>query len=201
MTVHSAEVQPRASRYFVILNPAAGGCLADVVDRVLERHFSCADGSCRVHRTTGAENLGELARGAAEEGCDVVIAAGGDGTVSAVASGLVGTEVPLGILPLGTGNVLARELGLPLDLDSACELIAGAHEETAIDALRIDGRHFFTQVGIGIDALMIRDTTKAHKKRFGRLAYLWTAFTRLLGFRPRRFSIRLDDMAFGLSCR
>lgn len=188
---HATEAQARTSREFVILNPAAGGCSAEEVQRVLERHFSCADGSCRVHRTTGAENLEELAREAAREGCEVVIAAGGDGTVSAVAGGLVGTKVPLGILPLGTGNVLARELGIPLGLEEACVLIAGPHRETAIDALRIETRHFFTQVGIGIDALMIRDTSKAQKKRFGRLAYLWTAATRLWGSRPRRFVIRL----------
>jgi YegS/Rv2252/BmrU family lipid kinase len=121
-----------------------------------------------------------------------VVAAGGDGTVSAVAGGLVGTDVPLGILPLGTGNILARELNVPIDLDAACGLIAGAHGLTAVDALRARGRYFFTHVGVGVDALMIRDTSKEQKKRFGRMAYMWTAVKRLVGFEPRRFSIRLE---------
>ena len=59
--------------------------------------------------------------------------------------------------------------------------------------MKVGGKHYFTQVGVGIDALMIRDTKREHKRRFGRLAYLWTALTRLLGFQPRRFLIEVDD--------
>lgn len=191
MTAQSVEAGARASRQFVILNPASGTCSVEEVHQALERHFSCADGSCRIHRMTGAENLEELAREAARDGCEVVVAAGGDGTVSAVAGGLVGSDVPLGILPVGTGNILARELNVPIDLDAACALIAGPHHRTPVDALKVKDRHFFTHVGVGVDALMIRDTSKEQKKRFGRLAYMWTAINRLVGFEPRRFSIRL----------
>ncbi len=192
MTAQSAEAGTKASRQFVILNPASGTCSVEEVHGALERHFSCSNGSCRVHRMTGKENLEELARQAAEDGCEVVIAAGGDGTVSAVAGGLVGTNVPLGILPVGTGNILARELNVPIDLDAACALIAGPHRETPVDALKAEGRYFFTHVGVGVDALMIRDTSKEQKKRFGRLAYLWTALTQLMGFKAKRFTIRLE---------
>ena len=59
--------------------------------------------------------------------------------------------------------------------------------------MKVGEKHYFTQVGVGIDAMMIRDTKREDKRRFGRIAYIWTALTRLLGFQPRRFLIRADD--------
>jgi len=120
--------------------------------------------------------------------------AGGDGTVSAVANGLVGTEVPLGIIPLGTANVLARELMIPVDLEQACTLLGGEHAVSKIDAMEVAGKIYLTQVGIGIDALMIRDTKDADKRRFRRVAYLWTMAARLVGFQPRRFTLAVDGV-------
>ena len=184
--------QVRTNRLFAIVNPAAGGCAAAAVREALERHLADGETFREIHETGPEDRPGDLAREACGRGFDTVVAAGGDGTVSAVANGLVGTGVPLGIIPLGTANVLARELGVPLDLDAACQLLAGAHGLKSVDAMRIGDRHFFTQVGVGIDALMIRDTGRASKRRFGRLAYLWTAFARLLGFEPRRFFLEID---------
>ena len=181
---------------FAILNPKAGTCTAEDVRRALMTHFACEGGNCDVHETTGQEDLTDLARSARERGVDLVIAAGGDGTVSAVAEGLVGGPVPLGIIPLGTANVLSRELGIPIDLEGACALIAGEHGTTAIDALKVGERHFYTQVGVGIDALMIRDTKTEAKKRFGKLAYLWSAGKHLLGFQPRRFEMVVDGRRY-----
>ncbi len=183
----------RTDRVLVVLNPGSGGCSADEVRAALGRHFACDDGSCRVHELKpGGEDVVEVVRRAVAEGIDLVVAAGGDGTVSAVAGGLIGSEVPLGIVPLGTANVLARELGLPMDLEGACTLLAEGGEVRAIDALQVGDRVFFTQLGVGIDALMIRDTDDTAKKRFGRIAYLWTAMTRLIGFQPRRFLLEID---------
>jgi diacylglycerol kinase (ATP) len=182
----------RVSRVFVILNPAAGRYSAREVNEALGRHLNCADGSCEVHEATGREDLTAVARAAAERGCEIVVAGGGDGTVSAVANGLIGTEAALGILPLGTGNVLAQELGIPEDLEGACRLLSGHHSVSRIDAVEAGGLHCYTRVGIGIDALMIRDTRREAKRRFGVLAYTWAAFTRLIGFQPRRFRIVVD---------
>jgi len=182
----------RARRVLVILNPQAGSCTADDVRQALGRHFPCEDDACAVIETTGGEDLGGVARKAGADGRDLVIAAGGDGTVSAVAAGLVGSATPLGLIPLGTANVLARELGIPVDLEGACALLAGPHATRGIDAMRVGDRHFYTQVGVGVDALMIRDTKVEHKRRFGRAAYLWTALTRLVGFQPRRFTLTVD---------
>jgi YegS/Rv2252/BmrU family lipid kinase len=181
-----------AQRVFVILNPAAGTCTADDVRAALGRHFSCEQGACDIHETTRQDDLSALARDAAARGCDLVVAAGGDGTVSAVADGVAGSSTPLGIIPLGTANVLARELGVPVDLDEACRLLAGPLATTAIDAMVVGERSYLTQVGVGIDALMIRDTGREEKRRLGRVAYLWTAAVHLFGFEPRRFAIAVD---------
>jgi diacylglycerol kinase (ATP) len=182
----------RTTRVFVILNPAAGTYTADDVRRALERHFVIGETFCEIHETSRDDRLEELAREARERGFDMVVAAGGDGTISAVANGLVGSATPLGIIPLGTANVLARELGIPVDLERACQLLAGAHGLQSVDAMRVGDQLYFTQVGVGIDALMIRDTGRQAKRRFGRIAYLWTAFTRLLGFQPCKFFLAID---------
>lgn len=180
------------SRVFVVLNPVAGSGAAQDVRNALERHFVAEGWIYEVYETTGEERIVDVVRGALARGCDMVVAAGGDGTVSDVVEGLVHTEVPLGIIPVGTANVLARELGIPLDVEGACALLAGAHTTTSIDAMQVGDKFFVLQIGVGIDSLMIRDTGREHKRRFGRAAYLWTAFTRLLGYQPRRFTIVVD---------
>lgn len=183
-------------RVFVVLNPKSGSCSAEEMRRLLGHHFSCDDGACRVHEIGGPEDMGEAIREAVGRGIDLVVAAGGDGTVSAVANALgAGREappVPIGIIPLGTANVLARELGIPVVPEDACRLLAGDHATQGLDAMRLGDKIYFTQVGVGIDALMIRDTKAEAKRRFGRVAYLWTAFTRLLGFQPRTFALTID---------
>ena len=178
-------------RVFVVLNPMAGSCMAEDVRQTLARHFQDA---YEVYETTGAEeeNVAEIVRAALARGFGIVMAIGGDGTVSDVAEALVGTDVPMGVVAAGTANVFARELELPLDIEGACALVADRHATTSVDAMRIGDKYFVLQIGIGLDSLMIRDTDRAAKRRFGRAAYLWTAFTRLIGYQPVRFTILVD---------
>jgi diacylglycerol kinase (ATP) len=176
---------------FVVLNPMAGSCVDTDVRQALDRHF---ERQYEIYETTGqaSEDVTAIVRAALARGFSMVVAIGGDGTVSDVAEALVGTSTPLGIIPVGTANVFARELGLPLDLEGACALLAGRHATTSVDAMRVGKKYFVLQIGIGIDSLMIRDTDRRAKRRFGRGAYLWTAFTRLVGFQPVRFTIVAD---------
>jgi YegS/Rv2252/BmrU family lipid kinase len=183
----------RLGRVFIVLNPNSGS-FAGEIREILCRHFGDEQGgTCRIHLLDAGQDVKLLVKEAIEGGARLVVAAGGDGTVAAVADGLIGSDVPLGILPLGTANVLARELGLPLEPDEACALLASSEETATLDAMRVGGRPFFTQVGVGLDSLMIRDTDTGAKRRLGRLAYLWTGAVRLAGFQPRRFLIRVDD--------
>src|SRR4051794_6665834 len=183
----------RPTKVFVVLNPMAGNSTAEDIRQALDRHFA-AGSQHEIYETTGApeEHVVTIVRAALERGFDLVVAAGGDGTVSDVAEALIGVDVPMAIIPVGTANVFARELSLPLDLEGACALLAGAHTTTSIDAMKVGEQYFVLQIGIGIDALMIRDTERAAKRRFGRAAYLWTAITRLIGYQPLRFTIVVD---------
>ncbi|BDG04128.1 hypothetical protein AMOR_31240 [Anaeromyxobacter oryzae] len=102
------------------------------------------------------DRLGATARDAAGAGAAAVVAAGGDGTVSAVAGALAGTATPLGVLPLGTFNHFARDLGLPLELEEAARVLArGAVRE--VDVAEVNGRVFVNNSSVGLYPLAVRD--------------------------------------------
>ncbi|MBN1483252.1 MAG: diacylglycerol kinase family lipid kinase [Chloroflexia bacterium] len=177
---------------FVVLNPVAGQSDPRSVRQALERHLEGAGWPYEIYRTTGEERLDRIVRDALERGFDLFVAAGGDGTVSGVAGGLVHMGVPLAILPTGTGNALARDLQTPLDLERALELLTGAHATRCIDAMQVGKRHFFLNVGVGASARMMRDTERNSKRHFGRLAYFWAGLLKLLGLRRYRFQVNVD---------
>ena len=110
-------------RAFVVLNPKSGSCTVADVREAIDEHL--ADVDVEIHEVAEGDDVRAIVRSAVDRGCDPIIAAGGDGTVSTVADVLVGTETHLVVFPLGTANVLARELGIPVDLEGACQL--GAH--------------------------------------------------------------------------
>lgn len=105
---------------------------------------------------------------------DAVVVAGGDGTINSTLSTLVRGEVPLGILPLGTANNLARTLEIPLDLKSACELIANGKPQ-AIDVGLVNDRYFLTTASLGLSVRITRQLSGESKLRWGRLAYVMAA--------------------------
>ena len=181
------------SRVFVVVNAKSGKSSPEEVRKVWKANHGEASTDCHIEEPAEGEDIRAVVRRAVAQGFDTVVAAGGDGTVSAVANGLIGTEARLGIIPLGTANVLARELGIPMTLKDACTLLAGPNTTRSIDAIEVKGTHYFTQVGIGVDALMIRDTTARRKRLLGTGAYVWTAMARIMGFQPHRFSIAADD--------
>src|SRR5204863_1296903 len=127
-------------------------------------------------------------------------AAGGDGTVSLVAdrfgrSSAVAPDAPpalLGIIPLGTANVLARELVIPLDLETAVAVALERRRIVDLDAIEVDGHRFFTQVGVGLDARMIEQTSRHAQLRLGRLAYLISLARKSREHQPARLHLRLD---------
>ncbi len=179
-------------KIFVVLNPVAGRTRPKEVKKALQRHFKHGDYWLEIYETTGEETVGDVVRQAVVDGADRVFASGGDGTVSAVADGLIGTDIPLGIIPAGTANVLAQELDIPLDIDKTCQILAGTKKIRPIDALKVDGRYYLLSIGTGLDAMTIEQTDRKDKRRFGRLAYFASVFKVLIGFQPHRFVITID---------
>lgn len=177
---------------FVVLNPVAGNSQPDLLRKVLEQRFVDVGWTYEIYKTTGQERIADVVRRALTQGFDLLVATGGDGTVSGVADGLARTGVPLGIVPVGTGNALARDLGIPMDVEEALELLLGEHSVQHIDALQVGDRFFVLNLGVGVSAQIMRDTESETKRRFGRMAYLWNVMDKLFGLERHRFSLTLD---------
>lgn len=152
--------------------------------------------------TTAEEAGGGLAKKAAAEKVDVVLAAGGDGTVRAVAEGLRDTKVALALLPAGTGNLLARNLDLPLsDLDSSVQTaFTGVDRDIDLGLVELqrpggetEEHAFVVMAGIGLDAKMVANTNPELKKRVGWLAYVDAIARSLRDSKQLRIDFRSDD--------
>jgi YegS/Rv2252/BmrU family lipid kinase len=137
------------------------------------------------------------ARTAVEKGADVVLACGGDGTVRSVAQALAGTGVAMGLVPVGTGNLLAKTLGTPQDL-SAAVTVALTGDDRTIDVGRVcvdggaDEHVFLVMAGTGFDALIMANTPEALKVRVGPLAYVISGLKAMRG-RRTRVTLTFDD--------
>lgn len=160
------------SHVTVIYNPASGSSVdPDELRDAIGEH---AAGHRIRWSPTSADDPGiGQARDAAELGCDTVIACGGDGTVRAVAEGLAGRRVALGVVPLGTGNLLASNLGVPDGLDALPVALSGGGR--TLDVGSVNDERFTVMAGVGFDAMMIRDANPEVKRRLGTAAYVVSA--------------------------
>lgn len=179
-------------KVYVVLNPIAGNASGDDLHAALEKHCDRHGWSHEIYQTTGEENISELTRAACKKGADLIVAAGGDGTVAGVVNGLVGTRVPFGIIPVGTGNGLARALTIPLDIGEAIQLLAERNKIMDLDAMQVDEAYFILNVSAGISSQAMRETEPEQKRRFGILAYAWTISQKLLEHEPRDFILTFD---------
>ena len=178
------------SQAAVIVNPTK---LDDVEDFRKAVHQAMDDHGWDepVWQETTADDPGRgQAEAAVARQVDLVIACGGDGTVTACAEGVAGTGVPLAVIPLGTGNLLARNVGVPMGLEEALKVALGGVQRP-IDAGRANGSLFVVMAGLGLDARMLDDTSEPAKKRFGWLAYALTA-VRHLADRPMKVTVQVD---------
>jgi len=146
--------------------------------------------------TSGPGSGAELARRELAAGCDLLIGCGGDGTINEIVNGMVGSQVPLAILPAGTGNVLAKELGLPWNVWRAAEYIPrGVVRRIALGRAASPEwgeRHFIAVAGAGADANLIYRLSQKEKLRLGMLSFWLEGFRQLFRYDFREFMVQAD---------
>jgi len=198
----SDEEAPPPKRAGVIVNPAkyaGAAAVAAVRARITAACLAQGWGEPFWYETTIADPGTGQARRAVEEGAAVVCPLGGDGTVRAVATALVGTETPLGLLPGGTGNLLARNLELPVDSIEKALVVALTGQNVRIDVGRLSvdpsGQHavpdqhmFLVMAGVGLDAAIMAGAQDRLKARVGSVAYVVSGFQNFLG---PQFKVRM----------
>jgi YegS/Rv2252/BmrU family lipid kinase len=175
-------------RYPVIFNPNARSQKGGRVMRFIRKHADRLE----FHPTRYAGEAREMAERFAAAGEPVVIAAGGDGTLNEVVTGLVGSKTILGVMPAGTMNVFAREMGISCDSLEQALLVIERGFVQEVDLFGANGSPFVQMAGVGFDALVIEETSWESKKFLGPLAYLLAA-VKVLGEEPPKLEIVCPD--------
>ena len=188
----------------LIHNPAAGRRLSRRASDLAEARRTLAEAGIAVE-TADTSRSGEatrFAREAAQRGCGLVIGCGGDGTVNEIVNGLARSRVPLAVLPAGTANVLAKELGLPWDIPAAARLIpSGRLERVALGFAQHQppeepGRYFLCIAGAGVDGSMVYRVNSHLKRATGTLAYWLAGLSHFFSYRLIPFEIAADGRSF-----
>jgi len=177
-------------RLLVIVNPTAGRGQSRLLKSVVSELRPLA-AEVSIRETTAAGDARRLAAAIEAEEVDAIVVAGGDGTINEAANGLARNSRPpaLGVIPLGTANVFAVELGLSRDSGRLARILAQAPAGPVYPG-RVGGHHFLMMASVGFDARVVDGVSLAAKRRFGRLAYVWGALIELGRNRPQRYRLR-----------
>lgn len=178
----------------VIFNPVSGK--SDPEQRKKEISDALAEHgyTCQYLETTKDENGDGLAKKAIADGVKLLVVSGGDGTVMEVLSAVIGTDIPVAVLPAGTGNLLSVNLGIPTTVPEAVHVALSGRLYKLDLAKTGDGKYFAIMGGVGMDAQMIHDADREAKNKFGPFAYFWSALKNV-GRKRVRVDVRLDGGA------
>lgn len=184
--------EQKPEKIFLIINQYAGhkeGAKAvEIVIPYLKKNGYLVEYSFTNH----PGHASELASKAAKDGFDLVVAVGGDGTVNEVAQGLIGTNTPMGIIPMGSGNGLARELKISMNMHkSARSLVEG--ENLQLDVCKLNDQRFLCTSGIGFDAMIAHKMSKAASRGF--LKYVQLVIQESIFFKPLDVKMKIDGVA------
>jgi diacylglycerol kinase family enzyme len=161
----------------VVLNSSSGqGTAKDVAGR-LKEIFATAGREARITLATGGSEIHAAMRRAVQDGCETLVAGGGDGTINCGASAVVGRKIPLGVLPLGTLNHFAKDLGIPLDVDEAVKVVLEGIV-CKVDVGEVNGRIFINNSSLGVYPAIVRLRERYRTKVRGKwIAALWAGLT------------------------
>jgi diacylglycerol kinase (ATP) len=176
----------------VIFNPTAGARRRRRLARVLDE-LQALGTTVALAETRAPGHAEELAHGAAGDGYDALVVAGGDGTINEAVNGIGDRAMPLGIVPLGTANVLAAELDLPRTPEALAERIAFGRPVPLFAGIA-NGRRFAMMAGIGFDARVVEGIDLGLKRRTGKAAYVASALLCLMRLRPQQYEVEIDGV-------
>ncbi|MBV5313935.1 MAG: diacylglycerol kinase family lipid kinase [Prolixibacteraceae bacterium] len=184
-------ISTKERKIFLVINRYAGhkeGAKAlDIVVPYLKKKEYLVDYSFTNHR----KHAVELAAKAANDGYDLVVAVGGDGTVNEVAQGLYGTGIKMGIIPMGSGNGLARELGIPMDMKKSAKALTKG-KNLQVDVCKLNDQRFLCTSGIGFDAMIAEKMSKASSRGF--LKYVQLVIQESIFFKPVDVRMKIDGV-------
>lgn len=185
------ETELANNRLLLIINPVSGTTDKKEIGRKVTRRLTEAGFSVETAYTTCRGDATRLARRGADEGYAGILACGGDGTVNETARALCDTSVPLGIIPCGSGNGLARHLGIPIDPMLSLDVIIDRNI-TPCDYATVNGRQFFCTFGVGFDAAVSHRF--ARQGRRGLMTYLKSTFSEYAHFRPQVYTVSANGL-------
>lgn len=174
-----------------VINPIAGGKDKTDFKKLAEKHLDLERFEPHFFFTEYTAHGFQLAKDAVENQMDLVVAVGGDGTINEVASGVLNSDIPLGIIPLGSGNGLARFLKIPIYPIKAIQRIANG-QVRSIDSGQVNGKAFFNMAGVGFDAL-ISNRFAANKNR-GALEYMRVVLSEISKYKPKQYKVEIDGV-------
>jgi diacylglycerol kinase (ATP) len=175
-----------------IINPISGGKKKDGVPGLIDAHLDKTTLEPVIIFSDSVAHARQLAK----EGTgkfDVIVAVGGDGTVNEVASAIVGTDTPLGIIPFGSGNGLSRFLQIPMDPEKALKTLVSGRVE-AIDSATLNGMPFFNMAGMGFDAHIAE--VFSHNKKRGFISYIKSSFEEFSKYKEQMYRMQVDGETF-----
>jgi len=182
------------SKAIIFYNNKAGHIKLYDPLQMISEHFSQSNLQFKIVEVPLPEC--ELARHISEsihQGFDLFVAAGGDGTVSFVSNHLINSDKTLAILPLGTGNLIAKELNIPQRLPEAMTLITTAkHNIIIMDTIKFNNHHYVANISVGVSSKIMNQTNTEDKRRLGFFAYLFSFVKQLLGLELERFNLYYD---------
>jgi diacylglycerol kinase family enzyme len=179
----------------VIVNSSSGPGQEEGIENTLAEAFKAAGLEARISLARTGSEVIELAQRAARGDAEVVVAGGGDGTISSVAAAVINTNKRLGVLPFGTMNHFAKDLDIPLDLAGAIETIVAGHE-TYVDVAEVNGHVFINNSSLGLYPIIIHKRQKQQRLGWGKWpAYIWAALAVLRRYPFLNVRVAVDSAA------